>query len=75
MAWKTVKIGDFLKRTKAPVNIEDDKEYTLVTIKMNHKGVVPRGKKMGSEIGSKTMYRVRSGQFILSGIDARHGAF
>lgn len=75
MAWKTVKIGDFLKRTKDPISIEADKEYSLVTIKMHHKWVVPRWKKIGNEIGSKTMYKVRSWQFILSGIDARHGAF
>lgn len=37
MAWKTVKIGDFLKRTKDPISIEADKEYSLVTIKMHHK--------------------------------------
>lgn len=68
-------IGDFLKRIRVPVVIEDDKVYRLVTIRMNHKGVVQREKKSGSAIGTKTMYRVTAGQFILSGIDARNGAF
>jgi type I restriction enzyme S subunit len=30
---------------------------------------------MGRDIGTKKMYQVRSGDFILSGIDARNGAF
>lgn len=60
---------------RVPVQIQDDAEYQLVTIRMNHKGVVPRGLKPGREIGSKIMYRVQTGQFILSGIDARNGAF
>ena len=69
------KIGDFLKRVKVPVSIKDNVDYQLVTIKVNHRGIVPRSIKKGIEIGSKTMYKVSEGQFILSGIDARHGAF
>lgn len=68
-------IGDFLKRVRVPVAINDNTNYRLVTIRMNHKGVVLRETKEGSLIGSKTMYRVAEGQFILSGIDARNGAF
>ncbi len=67
-------IGDFLKRIKRPINLVADKEYKLITIKMNHKGVVLRGLKKGNEIKSN-MYEVKEGDFILSGIDARNGAF
>ncbi len=67
-------IEDFLKRIKRPITLDTDKEYKLVTIKMNHKGVVLRGLKKGGEIKSK-MYEVKEGDFILSGIDARNGAF
>ncbi len=72
--WQKVKIGDFLKRIKRPVFLEDDKEYKLVTIQLHHKGVKLRGHKKGEDIKSK-MYEVKSGDFILSGIDARNGAF
>lgn len=68
------KIGDFLKRIKRPIDLIDDKEYKLVTIKLHHNGVTLRGTKKGSEIKSK-MYEVKAGDFILSGIDARNGAF
>lgn len=67
-------IGDFLKRIKRPINLIPDKDYKLVTIKMKHKGVVLRGMKKGSDIKSN-MYKVMGGDFILSGIDARNGAF
>jgi len=67
-------IGDFLKRIKRPIDLESNQDYNLVTIKMNHKGVVLRGKKKGCDIKSK-MFKVKEGDFILSGIDARNGAF
>lgn len=71
---KKHKIGDFLIRIKRPIELIPDRDYKLVTIKMNHKGVVLRGKKKGALIKSK-MYEVQKGDFILSGIDARNGAF
>ena len=67
-------IGDFLKRIKRPLTLSDNQDYNLVTIKMNHNGVVLRGKKKGRDIKSN-MYEVKEGDFILSGIDARNGAF
>jgi len=67
-------ISDFLKRIKRPVKLEDQVDYKLVTVKMNHNGVVLRENKKGVEIKS-TMFLVKTGDFILSGIDARNGAF
>jgi restriction endonuclease S subunit len=72
--YKAVKIGDFLKRIKRSIVLENKKEYKLVTVKLHHKGVALRELKKGCNIGSK-MYEVKSGDFILSGIDARNGAF
>jgi len=69
-----VEIGDFLKRIRRPVEISADKDYRLVTVKLHHQGVVLRGVKKGSSIKSK-MFKVVTGDFILSGIDARNGAF
>jgi type I restriction enzyme S subunit len=69
-----VKIGDFLKRIKRPITLDPNNEYKLVTVKLHHKGVVLRGIKKGVEIKSK-MYQIKEGDFILSGIDARNGAF
>lgn len=72
--YKTVRISDFLHRRKDAVGLIPNAEYSLVTVKLHHKGVVLREKKLGSQISS-TMFKIRKGQFILSGIDARNGAF
>jgi len=72
--WNRVKIGDFLHRIKRPIELDAEKKYKLVTIRINHNGVALRGEKLASDIKSK-MYEVKEGDFILSGIDARNGAF
>ena len=68
------KIGDFLKRFKRPITLDANKDYKLVTISSKHRGVKLRGLKKGALIKSN-MYEVKSGDFIVSGIDARNGAF
>ena len=75
MTWQTVKLGDILERKKNLVEIKDDKEYKLVTVRLFHKGVNLRKVAKGSELSSNKMHSVKTGEFILSGIDARHGAF
>ncbi|MBN3909294.1 MAG: restriction endonuclease subunit S [Nostoc sp. NMS1] len=72
--YKSVKVSEFLHRVKVPAELQPEQEYSLVTIKVHHKGVVLRNKTKGKLIGSK-MYKISKGQFILSGIDARNGAF
>jgi len=72
--YKSIKVSEFLHRVKDAVELQPDQEYSLVTIKVHHKGVVLRNQTKGKLIGSK-MYRISKGQFILSGIDARNGAF
>ncbi|MBS1684408.1 MAG: restriction endonuclease subunit S [Bacteroidetes bacterium] len=74
MSWRKVKLGSILKRRKQSIRIEPDHDYKLVTIKLYHKGVILRRIAKGGELGS-TMSAIRAGDFILSGIDARNGAF
>jgi type I restriction enzyme S subunit len=70
-----VRIGDLIHRHKELIKVEDDVNYKQVTIRVKHKGVVLRGTQQGSAIGTKNQYVARQGQFILSRIDARQGAF
>ena len=70
-----VRLGDVLLRHKDSLDIEDDEEYTRLTIRMNGQGVGIRDKVCGREIGTKRQFRVKAGQFLLSKIDARNGAF
>lgn len=73
--YKLFKISDFLKRNKDIILIEDEKKYKRVTIKLYNKGVKERDEEIGKNIGTKKQYLVKKGQFIMSKIDARNGAF
>lgn len=70
-----VPIGDFLTRNKTPIDIEDGEEYKRVTIKINNGGVFLRDVEKGKNIGTKKQFLISTGQFLLSKIDARNGAF
>lgn len=64
-----------LLRLKTPVEIRDTELYKRLTIRINHQGVSVRDTEIGAKIGTKNQFRVRAGDFILSKIDARQGAF
>ena len=70
-----MRIGDFLKRNKTAVAIEDDKTYKRATIKVRNGGIFLRDEEIGSKIGTKNQFLISKGQFLLSKIDARNGAF
>jgi type I restriction enzyme S subunit len=72
---KLTKIGDLLKRSKIPIDILDSEDYSRVTIRINHKGVSLRDTEVGKKIGTKKQFILKAGQFIVSKIDARYGAF
>ena len=73
-AYPMMRIGEFLKRNKTAVTVQDGVKYKRVTIKVRNGGVVPRDEAMGENIGTKKQFLVSKGQFILSKIDARNGA-
>ena len=70
-----VKIGDVIRRNTTLVFIEDKTLYKQITLKTNGGGAVLRDKKWGKDIGTKKQYLAKEGQFIMSKIDARNGAF
>ncbi len=70
-----IPIGDFLKRNRNVIEIQDDVIYTRVTIRLYTKGVYERDKEWGRNIGTKRQFVVSPCQFIMSKIDARNGAF
>lgn len=75
MSWKLYRFGDFLTRSKIPIEIQEDAEYKRVTIKIKHNGVSVRDFEKGKAIGTKKQFILKGGQFVLSKIDARYGAF
>ena len=75
MSSRKAKLGDFLIRSKIPVDIEDNNQYKRVTIRTKHLGVSVRDVETGSKIGTKKQFVLKAGQFVLSKIDAMYGAF
>lgn len=73
--FKIVKIGQLIERNKTRVEILDNISYKRVTIRLYGKGVLQRDEVLGNVIGTKSQYVISSGQFIMSKIDARNGAF
>lgn len=74
-AYPMMRIGEFLKRNKTAVSIEDEKTYKRATIKVRNGGIFLRDEEKGRNIGTKNQFIISKGQFLLSKIDARNGAF
>lgn len=70
-----VKIGKLIEKNKNRANIDDNLKYRRVTIKLYGKGVIQRDEVKGNEIQTKRQSIISEGQFIMSKIDARNGAF
>lgn len=70
-----IPIGQIIDRCTELVTVENEIQYKQITLKTNGGGAVLRDVKLGKDIGTKKQYAVSSGQFIMSKIDARNGAF
>lgn len=68
-------INEILKRKKESIDIKDDIEYKQVTIQVKNRGIVLRESQFGEDIGTKKQFTIRKGQFLISKIDARNGAY
>jgi type I restriction enzyme S subunit len=71
--WKLMKLGAVLAKAAETIEADATKEYSEVTVKLWGKGVVERRRVLGSEISGRR-FVARSGNFIVSRIDARNGA-
>jgi type I restriction enzyme S subunit len=72
--WPTIPLGDVLRRSERTIPLDSETTYKEVTVRMNGKGVVERRQVKGIEIAADRRYKAKSGQFIISRIDARNGA-
>lgn len=68
-------IGDFLNKSQNWIEPEPDQTYKQVTARLWGKGLTLRAEVSGSQIAAARQLQVKAGQFLLSRIDARHGAF
>lgn len=75
MTWPTVTLSEVLRPSSDRIALAPDTSYKQITAKLWGKGLTLRGKVTGAEIAASHQNRVRAGQFVVSKIDARHGAF
>lgn len=71
--WQNVPLGAFLKRRTEQPTIHPDEVYSRLTMAINGKGVRLRDRVRGRELGT-AKYVARSGDLMISKIDARKGA-
>ncbi|MBP8001607.1 MAG: restriction endonuclease subunit S [Chloroflexi bacterium] len=72
---KEYPLSEVLTKYEEKAELSPDATYKQVTVRLHGKGVVERGEVAGLEAINKPYFMVREGQFILSRIDARNGAF
>src|SRR5258707_6768352 len=74
-SYPLVPLQRLLIRRYDEMEIQPLEEYKRVTIRMYGNGICVRDLVQGSEINTKRQFYIRVGQFLLSKIDARNGAF
>ncbi len=74
-SWPLVPLGEVLTKSDEWITINPEKTYKEVTVRLWGKGVALRREVGGAEIAASRRLKVNTGQFILSRIDARNGAF
>ena len=74
-SWSSVQLGKLLTRSDERVEISPTEHYKQITVRLWGKGIVLRDVVSGGDLPAGRRLVARSGQFMLSRIDARHGAF
>lgn len=73
--YPSVLLKDILSVYSEKIDIQDEKSYTRLTVKLFNKGIQKRDTRLGVSIGTKKQTVVHAGQFIVSKIDGKSGAF
>lgn len=73
--YQMARIGSFLTRRKEAIDIQDGIIYKRVTVSTKGGNITIRDEKDGKLIGTKKQFVIHEGQFLLSKIDARNGAY
>ena len=71
----TTRIGDLLEERQEPCLLEADESYRLCGVRWWGKGTFLREEKLGKEIKSRYLRRLRSGWLIYNRLFARKGSF
>lgn len=75
MSWPRVALSSVLVPATDRIRLEPEETYAQITARLWGKGLTLRGRLKGLDISADQQIRVAAGQFLISKIDARHGAF
>lgn len=70
-----IELRSILKPKIEKIKIKDDIKYKRITVRLYGKGVELRDEVFGKDIKTKSLFVANEGDFIISKIDARSGAF
>lgn len=73
--YPSVLLKDILSSYNDKIEVQDEKSYTRLTVKLFNKGIQKRDTLQGALIGTKKQTMVHTGQFVVSRIDGKSGAF
>jgi type I restriction enzyme S subunit len=73
--WRTVRMSELLREVNRYVEFDDASSYKLASIRRRSEGLFFREELRGSEIKTKVMKRIRTGDFLLSKMQVVHGAW
>jgi type I restriction enzyme M protein len=73
--WPMRPLSDALVPATNRINLQPNELYRQITVRLWGKGLTERAVVRGSEIAATQQNQVKAGQFLISKIDARHGAF
>ena len=74
MGWQRLPISAFLRKSQNWVQPEPDRVYQQIRVRLWGKGLTLRAKVAGADIAAPRQLQACAGQFLISRIDARHGA-
>ena len=71
---KIYRLRDILEVARSPIDMKDEEDYMLASIRRRNGGMFDRETKKGKEILTKTLNRVIPGSFVISKMQVVHGA-
>lgn len=72
--WHRMCIGEAIREVSSPIEMRDDEEYLLASIRRRFGGMFHRERRFGREILTKNLQRVVPGCFIIARMQIVHGA-
>ena len=72
--WHRLCIGEAIKEVDSPIEMRDDEEYLLASIRRRFGGMFHRERLLGREILTKNLQRVVPGCFVIARMQIVHGA-